>query len=287
MPLYDNTSRPAALRRALTLTLAACVAGQLAASAAYAQTARTGGSANAQLMQQMQQLASERTALQAENEKIKKELEDVKKERDQLKKGHDAMDQRVRAGEAAQAALARATRQRESTDQELTQTKAKMQELIGKFRETLQQMRELETDDAANKQSLAVRNHEIQVCIDRNLALYKLNDEVLTHIEKQGAWSRVALAEPFTRIKRVQNENLVVEYKAKAADQRAKPASSSGAAASSGAASPPPSAASSPSPTSAAPPASPPPLASPPPSATSSPSPPSPAPASSPSPPAR
>ncbi len=198
--------------------LIVCALTQLAAGAAHAQTARSGGAPNAQLMLQMQQLASERTSLQAENARIKKEMEDVKKERDQLKKGHEATDQRAKAGEAA---LAHANQQREASDQELTQTKARMQELIAKFRETVQSMRQLETEDRANKQTLAARYQELQTCVDRNLALYQLNDEVLTHIDKQGAWSQVALAEPFTRIKRVQNENLVVEYKAKAQDQRA------------------------------------------------------------------
>ena len=209
---------PRARRFALLLAVGAI--GPLAAGAAHAQTARPGGAPNALLMQQMQQLASERTALQAENEKLKKELDGVKKERDQLKKGHDATDQRVRAGDAA---LARSNQQRETAEQELTQTKARLQELISKFRETAQDMRQVETENAANKQSLAARNQELQTCVDRNLALYKLNGEVLAHIEKQRAWSLIGQAEPFTRIQRVQNENLVVEYKAKAEDQRASP----------------------------------------------------------------
>src|SRR5262249_876564 len=49
--------------------------------------------------------------------------------------------------------------------------------------------------------------------------LYKLNDEVLTHYEKQSAFARMATIEPFTRIKRTQNENFVDEYRARAQDQ--------------------------------------------------------------------
>jgi len=197
---------------------------------AEAQTARSGGAPNTQLLQQMQQMASERTSLQAENEKMKKELDDLRKERDQLKKkGQDSANERLRAGEAA---LARANEQRQSTEQELTQTKAKMTELIAKFRETLATMRDVETENATNKQSLTVRDQELHVCVDRNLALYKLNDEILTHFDHQGAWSRVAQAEPFTKIKRVQLENLIDEYKGRADDQRAapvKPAANTGA----------------------------------------------------------
>jgi hypothetical protein len=58
------------------------------------------------------------------------------------------------------------------------------------------------------------------VCVDHNQALYKLNDEVLTRLENQGMWSRVASAEPFTRIKRTQLDNYVVESKARADAQR-------------------------------------------------------------------
>jgi chromosome segregation ATPase len=188
---------------------------------ADAQTARSGGAPNTQLLQQMQQMASERTSLQAENQKMKKELDDLRKERDQLKKkGQDSANERLRAGEAA---LARANEQRQSTEQELTQTKAKMTELIAKFRETLATMRDVETESATTKQSLTTRDQELHVCVDRNLALYKLNDEILTHFDHQGGWSRVAQAEPFTKIKRVQLENLIDEYKGRADDQRAAP----------------------------------------------------------------
>jgi len=77
------------------------------AGAAHGQTARSGGGANAQLTQQMQQLASERTTLQAENARMKKELDDLRKERDTLKKGQQAAEGRAKAVEAA---LARNTR---------------------------------------------------------------------------------------------------------------------------------------------------------------------------------
>jgi chromosome segregation ATPase len=187
---------------------------------AAAQSARSGGNANAQVLQQMQQLASERTALQAENEKLKGELADVKKDRDAMKGAQAGLDRRAKD---ASAALEHSNAQRQATDEELTQTKAKMQELIGKFRETLQKMREIETDDTAQKQALAGREHELSACVDRNKALYRLDDEVLTHFEKQGFITRVAQSEPFTRIKRVQLENYADESRAKAQDQLAAP----------------------------------------------------------------
>jgi chromosome segregation ATPase len=192
-----------------------------------AQTARSGGGANAQLLQQLQQLASDRTAMEAENARLKKELETAKKERDTLKDGQQVVERRAKD---AATALAQSSAQRQTTEQELTQLKAKTQELIAKFRETVQSLRDLETQNTANKQSVATREHELQTCIDRNLALYQLNTEVLTRLEKQGVFTRIAEAEPFTRIKRIQLENLIDDYKARAQDQRASPPTSNPAA---------------------------------------------------------
>jgi hypothetical protein len=61
------------------------------------------------------------------------------------------------------------------------------------------------------------------VCVDRNVALYQLNDEVLTRLDKTGLWQKAAMAEPFTRIKRIQNENLVDGYRNRAQEQRIAP----------------------------------------------------------------
>lgn len=186
------------------------------AAAATAQVARSGGNANAQLLEQMQQLASERTALQAENERLKGELAGVKKERDSLKAGQQAVERRA---QGAATELAHSTAQRQATEQELEQYKAKMQELVGKFRETIQKLREVETEGATAKQTLAVRERDLKACVDHNLALYHLNDEVLTHFDRQGFFSRMAQAEPFTKIKRVRNENLIDDYRSRAQDQ--------------------------------------------------------------------
>jgi chromosome segregation ATPase len=187
----------------------------LSANLAQAQSARSGGGASAQLMQQMQQLASERTSLQAENARLKKDLEDMRKERDTLKSGQQALDKKARAAEAAMRQL-EARQQQRQADPELAQTKEKLQQVVAKFRETLQTLKDVETANTAAKQTLATRDQELKSCVGHNQALYKLDDEVLTHLEKQSVWTHVAASEPFTRIKRTQLENYVVESRTKA-----------------------------------------------------------------------
>jgi len=189
----------------------------LAAGASNAQTARTGGPANSQLQIQLQQLASEKTRMDAENAKLKKDLEDAHKELDSLKNTQKTIDQRAKESAAA---LAHSRAQSDSTEEQLKQTKEKMEQLIGKFREVAQTLRDTESDRSTAKQSLAARDQQLRVCVEHNLALYKLNDEVLTYLDTQGFWSHLAAAEPFTQLKRIRNENLADDYKARAGDQR-------------------------------------------------------------------
>lgn len=195
----------------------ACLALATLSGTALAQTARSGGGASAQLIQQMQQLASERTALQAENARMKKELADLTKERDSLKAGRAALDRRAQASEAA---IARNTQDRANAAGENEKLKARMQELVTKFRETAQTLKEVETERATFKQSLALRDTDLAQCSAHNDALYKLNTEILGRMEGSGALSRLATLEPFTKLKRVQLENMVDDYKYRAEDQK-------------------------------------------------------------------
>jgi chromosome segregation ATPase len=212
--------------RSLAHAAAALLIAASVTNVASAQAARSGGAPNAQLMQQMQQLASERTTLQAENARLKKELDDVRKERDQFKNAQSNTQKAVDARAKASAAeLAQSVTQRQNLEAELKQTKDKTEQLIAKFRETLQTLREVETDRTTSKETLATRDKELKVCTDRNVALYQLNGEILTHMEHESAWTRMARAEPFTQLKRVQLENLVDDYKSRAKDQRVNPGS--------------------------------------------------------------
>lgn len=186
-----------------------------------AQTARKENGNNAQLMQQMQQLAAERTQLSAENARLKRELDEIRKERDTLESEREAGDKRLRSSEAA---AVRASGDRKQVEDELAQTRERMNELVAKFRETVGTLREVEADRAATKQTLETRSVDLKSCVDRNATLYTMNDEILQRLDGQGFWSGVGRAEPFTRIKRTQLENLADDYRARADEARLAPA---------------------------------------------------------------
>lgn len=200
----------------LFLMMVAPVVALLWHEPALAQAARSSGG-NAQAMQQLQQLAAERTKLMADNAKLKSDLDVLRKERDALKKKQDATEH---GQKGADAAVARATAKSDALAQELEREKTRMAELVTKFRETVGQFREVETDRNTVKAALGQRDAELKQCVDRNVSLYTLNGEVLTRLEHPRGLTASSPLEPFTKLKRVELENLIDGYQSRADEQR-------------------------------------------------------------------
>lgn len=207
--------------------MAIAILGLASVQGALAQVQRSGGGANAQLAQQYQQIVVERTQLQADNDKLKKQLEDIKKQLQAVQQQLGA-SKKGAATSASQIAAAQAASQ--TSAQSLEQAKSRMQELVGRFRDTAVTLRGVESERAQLQQQLAQSKSDFDKCAERNYQLYQLDTEVLDRYEHEGTLSHVARAEPFTRIKRVQVENLVDEYKVRAEELRLQQAAPAAAA---------------------------------------------------------
>jgi chromosome segregation ATPase len=207
------------VRTTVLVLLMAGLAGVMAP--AHSQEARSGGgAASAELVAELQQLSAERSALKSQNEQLQQQLVAVKAERDRLRQGARSSDLRARSSAAA---LASSKAEEQSSEQKLAQMQANVQQLIAKFRQVVDTLRKTEVEEANAKQTLALREQDLSSCTEHNQALYKLDEEVLAHFEKQGFWSRLAADEPFTRIERVRLENYADESRGRAEDQRYAP----------------------------------------------------------------
>jgi chromosome segregation ATPase len=185
-----------------------------------------GGGASQKILQQYQQLAAEKTALQAQVEQLKKDLDGahaelaaVKKERDALK-GHSGGSAAAMA--QAQSAIAQARSGKEASDRALEQSKQRMAELVSKFRETAQNLKDVESDRTQQRAELGRRNQAFDTCAQDNMALYDIARDVLYRYENTSAFTRISASEPFTKITRTRIENLVTEYRARAAELQIK-----------------------------------------------------------------
>jgi predicted nucleic acid-binding Zn-ribbon protein len=184
-----------------------------------AQTQRSGGEAQ-KFMQQYQQVAAEKTALQAQVAQLQKDLDAAKAELSAAKQERDAA-KKARAGDSS-AAIAQVTSAKEAADRALDQSKQRMTDLVGKFREIATNLKEVEADRTKLRDDLAKRSSALDACVVNNAQLGDLNLEILDRYEHVGLFTKASAAEPFTRITRTRIENLTDEYRARAQELRVK-----------------------------------------------------------------
>jgi chromosome segregation ATPase len=191
-----------------------------AAPPVFAQTQRSGGGGDAQkFMQQYQQLAAEKTSLQSQLVQMKKDLDAAQTALAAAKKERDAL--KAHAG-GSSAAVARLTASKEAAEKGLEQSKQRMNELVGRFRDMATNLKEVEADRTSLRKTLDERNQAFDQCAENNLQLYEINGEILNRYEHGGRFGKSTVAEPFTKLARIRMENLVDEYRARALEMRVK-----------------------------------------------------------------
>jgi chromosome segregation ATPase len=195
----------------LKMGLSVAMAGM--AMPSHAQVQRSGGGEAQKFMQQYQQVAAEKTALQAQVVQMKKDLDaanaelaTVKKERD-VAKAHTGVPP---------AAVAQATSAKDAAERSLEQYKQRMTELVGRFRETATNLKDVEADRTQLRKDLADRNTAFDKCALDNVQLYDINGEILNRYQHVGLFTKASATEPFTQITRTRIDNLVVEYRERA-----------------------------------------------------------------------
>ncbi len=202
---------PGRVRRIVLLSVASL---SLVALPALAQVQRSGGGgANPQIMQQYQQLASEKTALQTENAKLKQDLDAAAKERDSLKKERDALKAKLSSEGDAGAKVAAAT---QAAEQNLEQQRKKTEELVARYRELATQLQSSERERADLQALQTRRTQEFNDCADRNAKLRDIVNDVLNRYQQRTWFAKASMDEPFIRLTRTRAENLVLEDRARA-----------------------------------------------------------------------
>jgi chromosome segregation ATPase len=191
----------------------------LLAFGAVAQVQRS-GDANARVVQQLQQLTAEKAAAQAENAKLKTEVDNLKAQLTKATSALSASEQRakqVAAGTSAKEAAAM-----QEINDALSRARSQTQELLGKYRETAQTLKDVEIDRGQLRAQASTQERDLKTCVDRNAGMYLLTDEILRKVEDRGVWSSLTEKEPFTKISRTRLENLVEDYRYRVDELRVK-----------------------------------------------------------------
>lgn len=187
-------------------------------SPAIAQVQRSGGGEAQKFMQQYQQLAGEKTALQAQVEQMKKDLDKANADLAAMKKDRDAL--KAHSAGASPAVVAQLTASKDAAERNVEQSRQRMTELVARFRETAGNLKDVEADRTKLRTDLDARNAAFDKCAEDNLQLYEINADLLSRYTHVGLFTKVSAAEPFTQITRTRMDNLVVETRARAEQLR-------------------------------------------------------------------
>lgn len=193
--------------------LAICVSVLLVSTAVIAQEARRPpGDASARLQQQVQQLASERTALQTENARLKEQVAKLEKGAKAFVSEKESLTRRAGAAESK---VSRAEAGQQSVSSRLEATESRLTEVVTKYKELAEQLRKVETERNELARQAAADGQGLRVCAQKNVQLAGIATEALDRYEKKGCFGALAQAEPFTGLKRIEVENAVEEYRQK------------------------------------------------------------------------
>lgn len=196
--------------RILSAALLAMVLGGAGSAPVLGQAARGGGDSaradNARALQQMQQLAAERGALQADNARLNDAVGELKKKLDKAVAELATATARVKQLDAT---VGRGAQSSQQTSEALEKSRAQMQELIAHFRATAQDLKTVETERTALRGQQEVLQREYANCVERNVGLYQVGHEALDRLERHGFFSKVSESEPFTQIARARLENSI------------------------------------------------------------------------------
>jgi len=190
----------------------------LATASVHAQTERSGGEAQ-KFMQQYQQLAAEKTAMQAQMAQMKKDLDAAQAELAAAKKERDALKAHANGSTAA---VAQVTASKDAAEKSLEQYKQRLGELVTKFREMATNLKDVEADRTQLHKTLDERNAAFDRCAENNQQLYDINLDILNRYAHVGPFTKVSSVEPFTHITRTRLDNLVVETRERADALRVK-----------------------------------------------------------------
>ena len=173
---------------------------------------------------QMQQISSEKAALEQDNAAITQARDALKKKSDELASSVARTKQRQAALEKEAEAL---KQDKGKLTEDIAQLKKELSESQLALRDTRQNLQQETSAKQGLEQNLSTRGKELEVCETKNQKLYQYHVELINRAQRRGSLGVLLEAEPVLGFKRVEIENLLEEYRDKLDAQQiisAKPA---------------------------------------------------------------
>ncbi|MFN0040752.1 MAG: hypothetical protein ACKVP2_14670 [Burkholderiales bacterium] len=183
------------------------------------------------LQSQQREFNEEKERLEQEKTKLEKDLSGREGDLKQLKSRIDKAESGTRRTEAElkqkSAELERKSSELQAAGTRLAQEQEKTRLLQLELAKRVEEIRQRDAErnvlasQAGVQREIVGRQAQIiQACEEKNLALYRVGEELLERYRKKGVMDALKQAEPFTGIEQVRVENLWQEYRDKLDTQK-------------------------------------------------------------------
>ena len=180
--------------------------------------ANNGDQALKRMQYMLKQLQQNNQALEDEKKKLDKELTQAKQD---LDKRQQEIDRKKASIERFQLSNESLNKRIAHLDSRNAKTVERLKELIGKYRDLVLLVRELKASQQSDAATISSREHRIDMLEKKNLALYRLNQQLMLKYRDKGLLATLEQHEPFTGIKKVEMENLLQEFRLRNENNRA------------------------------------------------------------------
>lgn len=176
------------------------------------------------------QLRQEKTALEVKLAGFAQEKATLAQEKEKLADEIDGAQNRAQSESAKrrqlQVALDAMTQEKQALQTQKNELDRRLGELTARQTSTENDLARSQEQKKQTESTLQTRDRQIASCEDKNIKLYQYGRDLITQCRDRSATDAVLRLEPFIRIKRVQIENLLEEYRDKLDAQKSLPASS-------------------------------------------------------------
>lgn len=161
------------------------------------------------MQQQMSEIQQQKSAVEQE----KMALEEA------LKKNHSEAESHKRAAASAAIKASRLEKDIELANSEKAGLRVQLEQAGKRNEELSSQRNQLESDLKNTAAALAKQNEQRKHCETNNAELYRIGRDLVGWYSAKGPLNAVLEAEPFTRLKSVEMENLLENYRDKLESQ--------------------------------------------------------------------
>lgn len=138
----------------------------------------------------------------------------------QLKEAGEKLDAAQRKAGGLSSRVSALTRELDGVKAERDALTEKLAEARKTLADTSEKLSAAESDNRGLRDVGARQKEAIALCGQRNVKLYEYGNELLGAYQGKGCASALMQAEPFTRLKRIEVENMVEDYRDKLDEQK-------------------------------------------------------------------